>query len=136
MLRANPVERPLHGLKDERARKLRTGMDPQDDALAEAPNRRQLLAALCRPLVLALFGSSLIGLLAVLYLNQVAGLAAANAQLQQLQTEQTRLARQNALLHEQLGAVTSPAYIQRPARWLGLRAAPPAGAGVPSIRRR
>ncbi|MGZ3676737.1 MAG: hypothetical protein ACXVCO_20730, partial [Ktedonobacterales bacterium] len=45
-----------------------------------------------------------------------------------LQTEQTRLERQDAQLHAQLGEVTSPAYIDQRARAAGLT---PNGAATP-----
>jgi hypothetical protein len=76
--------------------------------------------ALRRPLVFALVGVMLIGLLALMYLNEVAGVALANDRLSALRTEQARLRRQDALLHAQLGQVTSPAYIDQRARALGL----------------
>ena len=62
----------------------------------------------------------LMGLLALTYLSQVAGVAQANSQLRDLNAEQTRLERQDAQLHQQLGTVTSPAYIDRRAREMGL----------------
>lgn len=73
-----------------------------------------------RPLVFALSSVALIGLLAVLYLNQVAGAAVANARLRSLNARQTSLQRQDAALHQQLGALTSPAYIDQRARAMGL----------------
>jgi cell division protein FtsB len=113
-------------------------MDLQDATLVDAPValfdwRQRLLYALRRPLALVLFGAGLIGLLALLYLNQVAGVTAANADLQQLQAEQTRLDRQEAQLREHLGAFTSPAYIERRARELGLRPGPASGADIITV---
>jgi len=110
-------------------------MNLQDEALVDAPDvipswRQRLLLAVRRPFALALFGAGLIGLLALLYLNQVAGVTAADAELQRLQPEQTRLERQDALLHERLGTLTSPDYIERRARELGLRPGPVGGADV------
>src|SRR5262245_7198906 len=95
--------------------------------------RQRLLDTLRRPLGLTLFSVCLIGLLALLYLNQVAGVTAANSELQRLQLEQTRLDRQEALLREQLGALTSPDYIERRARDLGLRPGPTSGVDVITV---
>jgi cell division protein FtsB len=110
--------------------KLRTAMDSrsfpdlpgmddetQDDA---SPWRERVAAALRRPIALALFGVVLLGLLAVIHLNQVAAIESANAQLSALRDQQARLERQESLLQEQLGEVTSPAYIDSAARALGL----------------
>src|SRR5262245_51783891 len=114
-------------------------MDLQDEALVDAPEgastwRRRLLLGLRRPFALALFGACLIGLLALLYLNEVAGVTAATAELRQLQEEQTRLDRQEALLDERLGRLTSPATIERRARELGLQPGPGGAAEVITIR--
>ncbi len=81
--------------------------------------------------VLTLAGALLIGLLALAYLNQVAGVNQANSELRALNAEQTRLQRQDAELHQQLGTVTSPVYIDRRARELGLAPAP--AADVPPV---
>jgi cell division protein FtsB len=86
--------------------------------------RGRVVAALRRPIAVALFGVALIGLLALLYLNEVAGVQAANNQLAALRDQQARLERQESLLREQLGQVTNPAYIERRARALGLVSAP------------
>lgn len=80
------------------------------------------------PLALALLGALIIGILALLYVHEVAGLTAANDELHALQAEQTRLERQDAELHAQFGEVTSPEYIDRRARAMGLI---PGGAGNP-----
>src|SRR5215469_10364999 len=95
---------------------------------------RRALAALRTRLALALFGALLIGLLAVLYLNEVAAVAVANSRLQALHADQTRLQRQDAQLHAKLGAVTSPAYIDQHARALGLAPAPAGSAIVIAVR--
>lgn len=86
--------------------------------------RQRLARALRSRLALALFGVAMIGLLAVLYLNEVAAVGSANARLQTLSAEQTRLERQDAQLHQQLGTVTSPAYIDQHARAMGLEPGP------------
>ncbi|HEX6797196.1 MAG TPA: hypothetical protein VF116_05735 [Ktedonobacterales bacterium] len=86
--------------------------------------RQRVLRALRSRLALALFGVAMIGLLAVLYLNEVAAVGSANARLQTLNAEQTRLERQDAQLHQQLGIVTSPAYIDQHARAMGLEPGP------------
>jgi hypothetical protein len=86
-----------------------------------------------RPLVLALTSVALIGLLAVLYLNQVAGVAVANTRLRALNSEQTRLSRQDAAQRQQLGAFTSPAYIDQRARAMGLTPGDPGVALVIAV---
>jgi hypothetical protein len=107
--------------------------DHQEDELDTAsPWQERIRAALRRPLALALFGVMLVGLLALLYLSEVAGVEAANTQLRALRDQQARLARQEAQLREQLGVVTSPAYIEQRARALGL--VPASGAPIFIIR--
>ena len=69
----------------------------------------------------------------MLYLNQVAGVAVANARLRSLQSEQTRLQRQDAALHQQLGALTSPATIAQKARAMGLEPGDPAAVVVITV---
>src|SRR5258707_729159 len=86
-------------------------------------------AALRRPWGQALTGLALIGLLALLYLNQVASVAVANARLGNLRAEQTQLEQQNSQLHQQLGELTSPAYVDRRARPVGPGPDPPGGGG-------
>src|SRR5258708_38504684 len=66
-------------------------------------------AALRRPWAQALTGLALTGLLALLYLNQVASVAVAKARLGNLRAEQTHLEQQNSQLHQQLGELTHPA---------------------------
>ncbi|HKB48180.1 MAG TPA: hypothetical protein VKC57_10825, partial [Ktedonobacterales bacterium] len=57
----------------------------QDDGLEPAPTwPERIHAALLRPLAPALFGIVLVGLLALLYLSEVAGVEAANTQLRTL----------------------------------------------------
>lgn len=96
--------------------------------------RQRLMRALRSRLSLALFGAAMIGLLAVLYLNEVAAVGSANTQLQALNAEQTRLERQDAELHQRLGTVTSPAYIDQHARALGLVPAAPGQAVALVVR--
>ncbi len=95
----------------------------------EALNARQrwperLRAGLRRPLVRALIGVAAIGVLAMLYLNQVASVAVANSELQQLRVNQIRLQREDEQEHARLGTVTNPAYIDARARQMGLKPAP------------
>lgn len=98
------------------------------------PRWWQLVETLLRrPLVFALGSVALIGLLAVLYLNQVAGVAVANARLRALSAQQTSLQRQDASLHQQLGEMTSPAWIDQRARALGLTPGAPAVALVIAV---
>jgi cell division protein FtsB len=84
------------------------------------PWRERIAVALRRPITLALFGIVVIGLLALVHLNQVAAIESANAQLSALRDQQARLERQESLLREELGQATSPAYIDQRARALGL----------------
>ncbi len=86
--------------------------------------RERLRATWRRPLGRALAGVAAIGLLALLYLNQVAGVTLANNELSALNAEHSRLQRQDSQLHAQLGADTSPAYVDRRARAMGLAPAP------------
>lgn len=86
--------------------------------------RERARAAWRRPLVRALASVAAIGLLALLYLNQVAGVAVANDKLSSLNAERDRLQRQDSQLHAQLGTYTSPTYIDRRARQIGLAPAP------------
>ena len=95
--------------------------------------RTRALAALRRPLALAIFGVVMIGLIALLYLHQVAALAAANDRLAALRAERTRLERQDADQRARLGVVTSPAYVDERARALGLVPAPLGSALIISI---
>lgn len=73
-----------------------------------------------RPFVLALACLALVGCAAVLYLSAVSGVETANAQLQAARNAQTRLTRQDADLHRQLGTAESPATIDARARLMGL----------------
>jgi hypothetical protein len=107
-------------------------MRTRDTATEMAPGEQSRELGLPRP-VLTLACVALIGLLALTYLSQVAGVAQANSQLRDLNAEQTRLERQDAQLHQQLGTVTSPAYIDRRAREMGLAPAlgtPPLTIGI------
>jgi cell division protein FtsB len=100
-------------------------MQREQDAAESTPGwQDRIETALGRPLALTLMSVALIGTLALLYLTLVAGVAQANSQLQELNAEQTRLERQDAQLHQQLGTLTSPAYVDRRARELGLAPAP------------
>jgi cell division protein FtsB len=107
--------------------------DLEEDELDTAPSWQQRMrATLRRPLALVLFGVALVGLLALLYLSEVAGVEATNAQLRAQQDQQARLERQEAQLRERLGVVTSPAYIEQRARALGL--VPASGAPIFIVR--
>lgn len=77
------------------------------------------------PLMLLEF-ATVVGLLALLYLSQVAALTTTRQTLLQEQTRQTTLRRQDAELHAQLGRLHSPAYVERRARALGMVPANPA----------
>ena len=99
-----------------------------DSRVEAAPVRVRSALPVRAPLALALLGAAVIGILALFYVHEVTSLTAANDELHALQTEQTRLERQDAQLHAQLGEVTSPAYIDRRARAAGLT---PNGAATP-----
>ncbi len=74
---------------------------------------------------LALEGAVVVGLLALLYLSQVAAVNTANTRLQALQTQQTSLRRTDEQAHEQLAQAQNVATIDQRARALGLRPASP-----------
>lgn len=99
--------------------------DASDRVEAERARSAVLVRA---PLALALLGAAVIGILALFYVHEVTGLTAANDELHALQAEQTRLERQDAQSHAQLGEVTSPAYVDQRARAMGLT---PTGAATP-----
>lgn len=111
---------------------LAPGAIAPDVAPSLSHNSRQ--RAVRSRLALALFGAAMIGLLAVLYLNEVAAVGSANDRLRTLNAEQTRLERQDAQLHQQLGAVTSPAYVDQRARAMGLVPASPGQAVALAVR--
>src|SRR5258706_16227898 len=87
-------------------------------------------AAVRGPWGQALTGLALIGLLALLYLNQVASVAVANVRLGNLRAEQTQLEQQNSQVHQQLGELASPAYVDQRARAMGLAPDPTVAAVV------
>ena len=68
----------------------------------------------------------LVGLLALLYLSQVAAVTATHQTLLQEQARQSDLRRQDATLHAELGQLESPTYIEQRARALGMVPADPA----------
>ena len=74
---------------------------------------------------LALEGAAMVGLLALLYLSQVAAVNTTNSHLQTLQAQQADLRRTGALAHEQLAQAQSVAAIDQRARALGLHPATP-----------
>lgn len=105
-------------------------MMTQDDAEIQPGGwYGRVMSAMRRPLTQALLAVAVIGLLALLYLNQVTSVAGANARLQALRAERTRLEQQNAQLHQQLGRLTSPAAVDQRARALGLAPDP----SVPAV---
>ena len=128
-----PRVRPLAGLDHGAAR---AASDVCARLLAAiARFRRQLSPAFARrgPLAPILGGLALIALLALVYLGQVSAVTAANQRLQTLQAEQASLQRQDQQVHEQLGIVRSPAYIEHQARAMGLVPAPDGAAVVVTI---
>jgi cell division protein FtsL len=72
------------------------------------------------PVALSITSVLLIGLMAVLYLSQVGQAAVANQQLQEIQSEQTTLQRQNQDLSQTIAIERSPAYIATQAAKAGL----------------
>jgi len=90
--------------------------------ISSAKKRRQLYPFFFRagPVSLGLASCMLIGLMAVLYLNQVGQVTAANERLQQLNARHAQLERENQALQEEIGTRQSPQYIQARARALGL----------------
>ena len=78
-----------------------------------------------QPLI-ALELAVVVGLLALLYLSQVAAVTATHGTLLNEQARQTDLRRQDADLHAQLGQAQNPTYIEQRARALGMVPANPA----------
>ena len=102
-----------------------------DTVLVRRPSwRERVHHALTSVRVRVLAGVAAAGLLALLYLSQVAAVNTASGQMAGLSSQSTQLQRQDADLHQQLGTVTSPAYIDRRARAMGLAPAP---SGAPVI---
>lgn len=99
--------------------------EPIDDPLVRKPGWRERAHAAITSVRVRMFaGISIAGLLALLYLSQVAAVNTANGQLSTLSDQRTRLEREDARLRQQLGTVTSPAYIDARARAMGLAPAP------------
>ena len=100
--------------------------EPIDTVLVRRPGwRNRVRDAFTSVRVRVLAGVAAAGLLALLYLSQVAAVNMASGQLAGLSSQSTQLERQDADLHQQLGTVTSPDYIDRRARAMGLAPAPP-----------
>lgn len=78
--------------------------------------------------LMALELAVVVGLMALLYLSQVAALTSTHQALLAQQARQEQLRRQDAEAHAQLGQVESPAYIDQRARALGLQPAAPGSA--------
>ena len=77
------------------------------------------------PVQLCVTSVVLIGLMAILYLSQVAQAVDTNRQLQQISQQQSSLTRQNQDLAEQLAEEQSPGYIAQHAQQEGLQPADP-----------
>jgi cell division protein FtsB len=86
----------------------------------EGEHRHSRLRALTQPRSVLLLSVVIIGLLALLYLYTASQVAQANSQLQLEHAQHLKLERQDQQLHLQLGQASSPAYIDRAARALGL----------------
>lgn len=76
--------------------------------------------------VMALELAIVVGLLALLYLSQVAALTATHQTLLREQARQSDLRRQAAELHAELGQAQSPVYVEQRARAMGMVPANPA----------
>lgn len=90
--------------------------------LIAAKERRHMYPFFFRiqPVTLGLISCALIGLMAILYLNQVAQVTAANQRLQQLNSQHASLLDDNQQMQSRLGQVESPAYIEQQAQQMGL----------------
>ena len=77
------------------------------------------------PVTLSITSVLLIGLMAILYLNQVGQAVSANQQLQDIHNHQTQLQRENQDLVDTIAQEQSPAYIAQHAHDLGLVPADP-----------
>jgi hypothetical protein len=77
------------------------------------------------PVTLTLLCLVFVGLLALVYLSQVAAVASANQRLQALQAEGVILRRQDDEAHARLGAAQNPEYVRKRAAALGLVPFPP-----------
>ena len=99
--------------------------EPIDTVLVRMPSwRDRVHNAVASLRVRVLVGVAAAGLLALLYLSQVAAVNTASGRLADLRSQSTQLQRQDATLHQQLGTVTSPAYVDARARAMGLAPAP------------
>lgn len=101
--------------------------EPSLQPIRAARRRRQLYPFFFRmgPVTLSITSVLLIGLMAVLYLSQVGQAVAANQQLQELRTQQSRLLRQNQDLVDTIAQERGPAYIAEQAKKQGLVPADP-----------
>jgi cell division protein FtsL len=77
------------------------------------------------PVALSITSVLLIGLMAVLYLNQAGQAIAANQAIQDLRAQQAELQRQNQDVLNTIAHEQSPAYISAEAKKLGLVSADP-----------
>jgi len=112
--------------------RLKDGIDAARAAVPLKPilaakRRRQLYPFLFSmgPVALSICSVLLIGLMAVLYLTEVGQAVAANQQLQDIQTQQVTLQRQNQDLVNVIAQEQSPAYVAEHAKSLGLVPADP-----------
>ena len=113
-------------MAEERGRAMRAPTAGRPQRARRGP--RALFARFMRqrqPLI-ALELAVVVGLLALLYLSQMAAVTSAHDALLQEQAQQTDLRRKDAELHAQIGQVQGPAYVERRARALGMVPANPA----------
>ncbi len=105
---------------------MQTPMLRLTDWLRRSARAAQARFARQRQQVIALEFAVVVGLMALLYLGQVAAVTATHQTLLQQQAIQSDLRRQDADLHAQLGHLKSPAYVEQRARALGMVPANPA----------
>lgn len=104
--------------------KARVAVSPQtrSASMLSAQHRRYMHPTFFRmgPVALCITCVLLVGCMAILYINQVGQVVAANHQLQVIRNEQAALERQNQDLVDTLAQEQSPAYIIGQAQTMGL----------------
>lgn len=119
----------MHSLKERTKQTNR--MSPAQEAIQQpilaAKRRRQLHPFFFRmgPVALCMTSVLLIGLMAILYLSQVGQAVGMNQKLQDIQTEQSVLQRQDQDLANTISQEQSPSYIAVHAKQMGLVPADP-----------
>jgi len=113
----------MYSLKDRYGSSLEVRTKP----ILAAKRRRQLYPFFFHmgPVALSITSVLLIGLMAVLYLNQLGEAIAANQSLQDLRNQQVELKKQNQDILRIIAQEQSPASIAREAQKMGLMPADP-----------